>query len=779
MKKRKCRLSTGIKSILWLSFALLFTGCAARPDSESVPTEPETTFSVQSSTLELPEGFAPAVGLFTEDSFICMAGKEGSSGTEIFQTALEDIKQASGLGEGIQASNLTSVLTIEGHVLASCAGQNGMIYLLEYLPDAETGEAGYTLQVYDNEKSWECLRSQDITDTLWNSQNTGQTDIRLSISIMTVDSQGNVYLCSPFDNSVVWVVDDSGEVIAVSELEYTFIEDMALGSDGQIYAIAGKNKENEIFIIGAGGNRVETETGGAAPSLPYGGLAGKFITGAADRFLFSTSTCVYQCGLKAGQIKKLLEWSEAGIAGSDIKCVRMISEDEIWAVSGKSGSKNMRVTLLTADKNGSAVKEENGTGEGTTAVDVKEKRTVILTGADHSADLEEMIGLFNVSQNDYEVVVQEYESIERLYAEIASGKGPDLIRTEYIDVEQFVQKGLLEDLQTYLDESDMLSRNDLEENILRLNTVQGVLTCIPPAFTIDIITGRAADLGTETGWTLEEFYAYLQANEGAAIVEGATFGNSQYSCFSLSTHTRLSQYVNWETGEVSFDQGEFEKLLKAAGEYQSRYDDDNSYDVVGRIRDGKVLLYNAGVRKVEDILFQKEIFQGEVAYVGYPTQDGSPCYGLCNIYGFGIRSTSKVKEGAWAFIEFLAGAQKAEEVIQSAFPTVKSEFGRMLSESRVQHFDIDENGNSVELVKYRMGFPSGVLLEAYAATQEDTDMLQRLVEGASYLGSGRGMVDDIAEEEIYNFFNGDKTAEETVEVIQNRVELYVKEKMGE
>lgn len=769
--------STCITIVLLLVCVLVLTGCAEKTNAGQVQEKQELTFTARSLSVELPDGFTPGKCFFTDDYFICAGWDKASLQTKVFHIALMDLKQAEAATNSTQDFFKKPIIAMDSHVLASCVDQNGKIYFLNYRKDTKTGQPCYMLDIYNNEKTWGCTKSQDITEALWINNSTGQADIRLSISLMAVDSQERIYFGSSQKNSALWVLDGDGRKIAASEIENTCIEDMALGSDGQVYATSGKNNQNELFTIDAGENSLKAEAVKKLAALPYGGSAGKFITGVSDRFLFSTSMSLYQCGTGDEKEYKLFDWSKVGITGRDIMSAKAISEDEIMIASMTMGGRDMRMTLLMTEKNeGDDGNDRDPAGGNNQTVD-KERQTILLTGAEEGSDIQEIIGQFNVSQSGYEVIVQTYESTERLYAEIASGKGPDLINTDYIDVEQFIQKNLLVDLQPFLESSTVLDRENLVDSVCRLNTVQDVLVCIPPAFTVDIITGRASDLGIETGWTIEELINYIEANEGATIAEGATIGDSRYSFIHLATHRNLSKYVDWETGEVSFDQGEFEKLLKFAGDYQPLYDDETSYDPVGRIRDGKVLLYDAGIRNVGEFLLQREVFQEEVAYIGYPTEDGSTCYGLRNIYGFGISSNSKAKDGAWAFIEFLAESQKAEDVIQAAFPTVKSEFEKALEESRVQKSYLDENGKLVERPKYGEGYPSGIELKAYAATQEDTDMLQKLVEGAAYLSGGRGTVDEIVDEEIFSFLNGDKTAEETVRVIQNRVELYVGEQM--
>ena len=67
------------------------------------------------------------------------------------------------------------------------------------------------------------------------------------------------------------------------------------------------------------------------------------------------------------------------------------------------------------------------------------------------------------------------------------------------------------------------------------------------------------------------------------------------------------------------------------------------------------------------------------------------------------------------------------------------------------------------------------MLDIYAMKQEEYDALMALYERCSSVYSSDQEIMDIIMEEAAAFFDGQKTAEETANLIQNRLSLYMAE----
>ena len=87
----------------------------------------------------------------------------------------------------------------------------------------------------------------------------------------------------------------------------------------------------------------------------------------------------------------------------------------------------------------------------------------------------------------------------------------------------------------------------------------------------------------------------------------------------------------------------------------------------------------------------------------------------------------------------------------------------------------DENGEKVEQPKTSWGYDD-FDMDIYAATQEDVDAVKKIIDSAEICaGSVNEELTNIITEETAPFFKGQKTAKETADIIQNRIQIYVKE----
>ena len=87
----------------------------------------------------------------------------------------------------------------------------------------------------------------------------------------------------------------------------------------------------------------------------------------------------------------------------------------------------------------------------------------------------------------------------------------------------------------------------------------------------------------------------------------------------------------------------------------------------------------------------------------------------------------------------------------------------------------DENGNQVEQMKTSWGYDD-FNIDIYAATGEEVDRVRSLSSSADRLaGSVNEQLAAIITEETEAFFKGQKSAEDTAGIIQNRIQIYVNE----
>lgn len=103
----------------------------------------------------------------------------------------------------------------------------------------------------------------------------------------------------------------------------------------------------------------------------------------------------------------------------------------------------------------------------------------------------------------------------------------------------------------------------------------------------------------------------------------------------------------------------------------------------------------------------KEMFQGDVLYVGYPTVDGDNGHIIFTAQQiYGITTKSSNKDGSWQFIESVLTQEKSDG-LKSGFPSLISNLEAEIGEALNSGYVLDENG---ELLLMRMGIRSLILI---------------------------------------------------------------------
>ena len=242
-----------------------------------------------------------------------------------------------------------------------------------------------------------------------------------------------------------------------------------------------------------------------------------------------------------------------------------------------------------------------------------------------------------------------------------------------------------------------------------------------------------------------------------------------------------------EAGTASFDSPEFIDYLNFAAQFPTEFDyntfDWNDYeqDAV-RMRNGDQLLSMYGTIYGFDGVSQNFAeLGGDLCYIGFPSTSGHDGSSFSVSAPIAITTKCRDKEAAWSFI---ASALTDEyQGSQYAFPITKTAFDAMAEKAMEKNYEYDENGNirldengePVEISNGGFSYGDGPMIEVYAMTQEQYDTVNGLIENTNRIMRYDQSLMEIINDEAGAFFAGEKTAEETAQLIQNRVQLYMAE----
>ena len=374
-----------------------------------------------------------------------------------------------------------------------------------------------------------------------------------------------------------------------------------------------------------------------------------------------------------------------------------------------------------------------------------------------------------------------------------AGNVPDILNTAQLPIRQYAAKGLLEDLWPYIEnDAEIGGRAGLMERPFQAAEIGGKLYQVFDSFSIHTVIGNPDIVGDRYTWTLGEMKEAL-----AKMPEGCSlFGESDTQSYMLSEvlNMQLTNFVDWETGECSFDSDGFKAILEFCGSFPAEFDWESvDYDEwesePARISAGKQMLMSLGVSDFTDIQMYKAFFGGKVSFIGYPREDGSVGSGFMLNNCLALSTTCKDKEGAWSYMRQLLLPQY-EDLDESgsmwgmggAFSSNKADFEKMAKLAMKAEYETDENGNPVldengNPIEVSNGGWSwdGFDIEVKATTQDEYDQIMGLYNAVEGLDEYDQKISEIVSDEAAACFAGDKTLDECAGQIQSRVKLYVNE----
>ncbi len=414
----------------------------------------------------------------------------------------------------------------------------------------------------------------------------------------------------------------------------------------------------------------------------------------------------------------------------------------------------------------------SGTGQG-------EQGSVVLVLAAFGQDpyLQKQVDLYNQLQEGYRIEIEQYvrsekpeeDGVLRLQREIVSGNGPDLIDFGDGYTTSDIVGKYTEDLSACLGEE---GRTACYENILSAFSYEEGLYAIPLGFMLKSFVGRTENLGNRSSWTIGEMMEYYRGQGKGRLLYPGAF---KADVFGTILTGSMEYYIDWEAGKCTFDGEEFRKVLEFCNSFSGHLEIGEDFSVQDAFLEDKALLMPVKVGTVYDICEEEMIFNGEeVTFIGFPVESGSGT--MIESCGpvLALSGNSKNKDAAWEFIRQCLDVP-AQRELPSGFPVRQSVLEEQLADAMETEYGTDENGVRHPVAKHQVIIEGEEPLDIYSITREQADQLLGLVEGACACSQTDQRIYQIFLDEAGNYFSGVKSLEETADVIQARVSMYVAE----
>lgn len=417
---------------------------------------------------------------------------------------------------------------------------------------------------------------------------------------------------------------------------------------------------------------------------------------------------------------------------------------------------------------GSWLSMDRGNGGFLSREDTKQvpHRDIILGIRKTDPQLEECAASFNEGGYGCHVTLRSYDSDDpnisadamdlHLYTDLTSGDGPDILVLDSSEMELWASSGALEDLTPYLAESEILSREDFVESMMEVFTYDGELPALPRWVSVQTLWAKPGVVEETAGWTVSDLLTLTERNPDIPLTCSLTREDFLNYCLA---YTEESLWAEREQDELA----RLRKILELAAAYPERTENVPLSEECHLLHRQEALLMDWGFYSWEIFRTLKVYSSGEQPVpVGYPAPDGIPRAHLSSAGGmYAIPSNASNKDGAWVFLEhFLTGEldpQPADNREASSLswgiPILKRELEEAIrrEEQRTKYLGID--------------------LPPF----EERQVIEELLSMAEIYESPQGQILEIIKEEIPPYFEGIKTLDDTMEIIQRRVGLYLDE----
>ncbi len=380
--------------------------------------------------------------------------------------------------------------------------------------------------------------------------------------------------------------------------------------------------------------------------------------------------------------------------------------------------------------------------------------------------LEECIAAFNEGGYGYHVTLRSYDSGEpntseeamelQIYTDLISENGPDIMVFDSPEAEPWTSAGGLTDLAPCLEESVHLSREDFVEGVTEAYTYEGKLLGLPRWVTVQTLWGKSGLVDETAEWTVSDMLALMEQYPDVPLTCSLTREEFLSYCLAFTEESL------WEKQEQE-EMARLRRILELAAAYPDQAESMQLSDKCHLLHQQEALLMDWSFVSWEIFRMLKVWSSGDkLIPVGYPAPDGKPRALLFNVNGlYTIPANASNKEGAWVFLEhFFAGDLDPQltDRENSAFkvwgiPVLKQELEEAFKEEE-------------QRTEYL-----GMELPPFEERQEIEDLLSM----ADVYEYSQLQILEIITEEIPAYFEGMKTLDDTLEIIQRRIHLYLEE----
>lgn len=639
------------------------------------------------------------------------------------------------------------------------------------------------------------IASLDLSNTNNEDNEDGMSG---NLSSFAVDAAGNLYV-SDYNN--IYVLDAEGNV--QFNLDGSQYNGSLYRLNAQQVGVMWYNYTDDVNAADENGQYfvpidLETKDWGEKVKLPPN-VGSIFPGDDAYDFYYTYNNNIYGYTAKTDTKEKLVDWLACDVDTNNMSGYAMLSDSRVAALMQDWNTDPTTYQLIVLHR--------------VDASEIKEKKVLTLACMYLDWDLRSMIVEYNKTNDEYRINVVDYSEyatdddynagVTKLTTEIISGSVPDIFLTSNLPIDKYAAKGVIADLNTFMDGGNGLSRDYFVPQVMSALEKDGKLYELPTSFSVQTAYALSSIASQYDTWNVAAVQdAMTQLQEGATVFSNGWTKNTALSnCLSRN----LSAFVDWTTGKCEFDSEAFQQLLAFCNSFPAETSDGDgaiayasSADIAvddamwdsdaTRITNGKQLMSTIGMYSFDSYIWNVYAIRDKITFTGYPTEDGSGSSFELQM-PMAISSVTKYPDAAWDFVCSIIKKMNTidENNYYYGFPISQAAFDAEMTDIMTEQYQLDENGEQVDWDgdgepdkairgSYEtMENGETVYKDVYALTQEDIDQILGVINSTRSVYDYDQEILDIITDEVAAYFAGDKDVQTTANMIQSRVNLYVQE----
>lgn len=639
------------------------------------------------------------------------------------------------------------------------------------------------------------IASLDLSDTNNEDNEDGMSG---NLSSFAVDAAGNLYV-SDYNN--IYVLDAEGNV--QFKLDGSQYNGSLCRLNAQQVGVMWYNYTDDVNAADENGQYfvpidLETKDWGEKVKLPSN-VWSIFPGDDAYDFYYAYNNNIYGYAAKTDTKEKLVDWLACDVDTNNMSGYAMLSDSRVAALMQDWSTDPTTYQLIVLHR--------------VDASEIKEKKVLTLACMYLDWNLRSMIVEYNKTNDEYRINVVDYSEyatdddynagVTKLTTEIISGSVPDIFLTSNLPIDKYAAKGVIADLNTFMDGGNGLSRDYFVPQVMSALEKDGKLYELPTSFSVQTAYALSSIASQYDTWNVAAVQdAMTQLQEGATVFSNGWTKNTALSnCLSRN----LSAFVDWTTGKCEFDSEAFQQLLAFCNSFPAETSDGDgaiayasSADIAvddamwdsdaTRITNGKQLMSTIGMYSFDSYIWNVYAIRDKITFTGYPTEDGSGSSFELQM-PMAISSVTKYPDAAWDFVCSIIKKMNTidENNYYYGFPISQAAFDAEMTDIMTEQYQLDENGEQVDWDgdgepdkairgSYEtMENGETVYKDVYALTQEDIDQILGVINSTHSVYDYDQEILDIITDEVAAYFAGDKDVQTTANMIQSRVNLYVQE----